>query len=97
MEFCAGSSQQIIWRAPAERSGDGAVVLAFPNRFNAAKIQSAVVASLCRRTPKSLEFRRALFNKRRMSLFKIRMLHAQRLRDSFGFERGLESHVHFAI
>src|SRR5205807_7248883 len=45
----------------------------------------------------SFELRFALFNKRCVSLCKIRMLHAQCLRNSFGFERGFESHVHFAI
>ena len=46
---------------------------------------------------KSLELCFALFDKRGVCFFKIRMLHAQGLRDSFGFERRFESHVHFPI
>ena len=40
----------MIWSAPAERSGDGA--LDWPSYFNPMNIQSAVAAALCRRTPK---------------------------------------------
>src|SRR5256885_2839416 len=46
---------------------------------------------------KSLELCFALFDKRGVCFFKIRRLHAQRLRKCFSFESSFKTHVHFSI
>jgi len=46
-----------LWSAPAERSGDGAFDLSIPSQPQDGKIQSAVAATLCRRTPKFSQLR----------------------------------------
>ena len=78
---------------PCPHSAEGANDFSNGIPFRASRSMQAG----CPRSQQLLEFRVAFLNKRAVRFVKIRRLHAQGLRYSFGFQRSVEAHVHFAI